>query len=80
MSIETTPGVSTANVKRWDVYDIADRLADIPWMLAAVIAGQATPGHTLQDIYGLLSELETELWQAADRGGSVGPYPDYVEA
>lgn len=64
-------------VKRWDIYDIADELADIPGMISLMAAGQTD--LSLQDVCGLLQGLESRLWTAGLRGGSVGPWPDYKE-
>lgn len=55
-------------VKRWDVYDIADELADVPSMVDAGWREYAL---------AVIKDLEQRLWAAAERGGNVGPYPGY---
>jgi hypothetical protein len=56
-------------VKRWDVYDIADELADVPGMLTQAIDDPRYIPEIQQKVY----ELEQRLWAAAERGGVVGP-------
>lgn len=55
-------------VKRWDVFDVADELADVPGIISREgIAPAVEKVHELLD----------RLWEAAEREGSVGPWPDY---
>lgn len=62
-------------VKRWDIYDIADQLADLPGL---VKQGIDDP-RVLPEVHDVLIELEALLWAAAKRGGSVGPAPHYFQ-
>lgn len=64
----------TTRVKRWDIYDIADELADVPGLLNRALTGDRVAAVEVKD---LAYELERKLWLAAERGGSVGPYPEY---
>ena len=66
---------TTARVRRWDVYDIADELADVPGMLDRYV--QHGSPDTLAQIYAALTDLEHRLWSAAERAGEVGPFPLY---
>lgn len=66
-------------VRRWDIYDIADELADVPWMLNRALYDSDEPDYisaseAIQDV----SDLLARLWLAAERGGEVGPSPDYA--
>lgn len=74
MGLETArmlgEGMAMDRVQRWDVYDIADELADLPAMLSG------SP-MMVADAYAVLEDLERRLWAAAERGGRVGPYPEY---
>ena len=60
-------------VQRWDVYDIADELAD---MAPLVRMGVDDP-RVLPEVIHLLEQLEARLWRASRRGGVVGPFPTY---
>ena len=55
-------------VQRWDVYDAADHIADIPGLIALGRYAEAAE---------VAQEWERKLWLAAERGGIVGPYPEY---
>lgn len=57
-------------VERWDVYDIADELADVPGMLSQLQFSEALDR---------IRDLERRLWAASKRGGTVGPWPEYAE-
>ena len=61
-------GVPLDSVKRWDVYDVADELADVPGMLDRCQVTEAID---------LIRDLERRLWAASLRDGQVGPWPDY---
>lgn len=74
-----TGGGEMTDVQRWDVYDIADALADVPGMIHRVVNDQSAIGETLRDVYDLLAYLENQLWEAANRGGRVGPWPEYKQ-
>jgi hypothetical protein len=67
-------------VKRWDVYDVADELADVPWMLQRLQTGGTyrLPGM-VSEIRDKVEDLERRLWEAAERGGTVGPSPLYEQ-
>lgn len=58
-------------VQRWDVYDAADHIADIPGLIAS---GQFALAIEVAQ------EWERKLWAAAQRGGTVGPAPYYRQA
>ncbi len=60
--------------QRWDVYDIADELADVPWMLRRAIDDE----RVIPEIVEKIKDLERRLWDAAKRGGCVGPSPEYA--
>lgn len=60
-------------VQRWDVYDIADELADVPGMLREAIYDPRIVSVVAEKV----KQLEARLWAAADRGGKVGPAPEY---
>ena len=64
------------DVMRWDVYDIADELADVPGMLQKAIDDE----RLIPEIAAAIKELEKRLWAASKRGGQVGPYPEYKTA
>lgn len=64
------------DVKRWDVYDIADELADVPGMLLDAIDDERLIPEIAEKVKG----LEQRLWEASRHGGSVGPYPEYRKA
>ncbi|APQ42247.1 hypothetical protein PBI_MRMAGOO_165 [Mycobacterium phage MrMagoo] len=60
---------NTKNVQRWDVYDIADELADVPGMLAdAIDDDRLIPG-----IVDTIHKLTERLWDASRVGGVVVP-------
>lgn len=60
------------SVLRWDIYDIADELADVPGQLADVRTSEG-----LYVIYQELNGLVRRLFDASMVAGSVGPWPDY---
>lgn len=66
-------------VKRWDIYDIADELADVPGMISAVFDHPNELGTRLALAVVKIRDLERRLWQAAEQGGEVGPAPDYQQ-
>lgn len=55
-------------VQRWDVYDAADHIADIPWLIAA---------GKLDEAAKVAQEWQHKLFRAAEIKGPVGPYPEY---
>ncbi|AEK10051.1 hypothetical protein FDH96_gp116 [Mycobacterium phage Rey] len=60
---------NTKNVQRWDVYDIADELADVPGMLGdAIDDDRLIPG-----IVDTIHKLTQRLWAASRIGGVVVP-------
>ena len=64
------------DVMRWDVYDIADELADVPGMLKNAIDDE----RLIPEIVAMIKGLEQRLWAASKRDGQVGPYPEYKTA
>lgn len=60
-------------IKRYDIYDIADELADVPGMLAVALDDE----RIIPEIMGVVRDLERRLWIASTRDGRVGPYPTY---
>jgi hypothetical protein len=73
-------GVAFDKIERWDVYDVADELADVAPVLQSLVAAPFPWNSFRDDILGViadLKDLERRLWEAAKRGGSVGPYPEY---
>lgn len=62
-------------VKRWDIYDIADELADLPYFVAKGIDDP----RELPEVIEVLHDLEQRLWAASRRGGQVGPAPHYYQ-
>ena len=64
------------DVMRWDVYDIADELADVPGMLKNAIDDE----RLIPEIVAMIKGLEQRLWAASQRDGQVGPYPEYKTA
>ena len=60
------------SVLRWDIYDIADELADVPGQLATRMTSDE-----LYDICQELNGLVRRLFDASMVAGSVGPWPDY---
>ena len=64
-------------VKRWDIYDIADELADLVPMMTRVIQGNSAIGESWEEIFKFVKGLEKRLWVAAERGGQVASYPEY---
>ena len=65
--------MTTNEVKRWDIYDIADDLADLPWRL-----NQVRSTDELDEVCDEVNALVKRLWAAALVGGPVGP--SYQEA
>ena len=65
--------MTTNEVQRWDIYDIADELADLPGLLR-----QVRSSDELAEVYDEVNDLVNRLWAAARVGGSVGPF--YQEA
>ena len=63
----------TTPVMRWDIYDIADELADLPGLLH-----QVRSSDELAEVCDVVNDLVNRLWEAALVGGSVGPF--YQEA
>jgi hypothetical protein len=67
----------TRKVRRWDVYDVADQLADVgPALRRALQSGDF---DEVLDISALADDLANNLWAASVRGGSIGPFPFYEE-
>ncbi len=60
-------------VVRWDIYDIADELADLPGL---VTQGIDDP-RVLAEVHETLLRLEKRLWAASRIAGEVGCYPEY---
>ena len=60
-------------IKRWDVYDVADELADIPWMLNDAIDDE----RLIPEIADMVERLANQLFEMAQVHGSVGPAPSY---
>lgn len=54
-------------VQRWDVYDAADRLADIPWL----IAKHSHDPRMLRVIARYAQIVAGDMFRMAERGGSV---------
>ncbi|OBJ40299.1 hypothetical protein A5630_25445 [Mycolicibacterium mucogenicum] len=67
----------TATVKRWDIHDIADELADVPVLLRASLDDFDTIGAKLGEAARKIKDLERRLWLASAVGGCVGPAPEY---
>lgn len=65
------------SVKRWDVYDAADHLDDVPWMLAK--ARREQDWELVAEVIQHVEDWTAFLWAASKRGGEVGPYPLYQE-
>lgn len=65
--------MTTNEVQRWDIYDIADELADLPGLLSRVRSSDE-----LDEVCDEVNDLVNRLWAAALVGGSVGPF--YQEA
>jgi hypothetical protein len=62
-----------AEVQRWDIYDIADQLDDMPYEIL-----QACDDiRLLPEISAIIEALAARAWLASKRGGTVGPYPEY---
>jgi hypothetical protein len=62
-------------VVRWDIFDIADELADLPGL---VKQGVDDP-RVLLEVHDTLLRLEKLLWDASRIAGKVGCYPDYKQ-
>lgn len=63
-------------VKRWDVYDIADELADVPGMLLNTANSAfvtACAKRELYDVVDKVKDLTNRLWKASKVEGEVGP-------
>ncbi len=72
-----TGAENTRNVRRWDVYDAADQLADLgPALRRALQSGDF---DEVLEISVLADDLANSLWAASVRGGQVGPFPFYEE-
>ena len=65
--VEREATAETDAVKRWDVYDVADELADVPGMLREAIDDDRLIPEIVEKIKG----LEFRLWNAALIGGEV---------
>jgi hypothetical protein len=65
---------STADVKRWDIYDIADHLEDLPGMLSRATEGQPW-NRELEEAIGAVHYIALLAFQASTKGGSVAPWP-----
>lgn len=63
-------------VQRWDVYDAADHLDDLP--AALYQAMRAQDWGEVEAIADALQEWTDRLWAMSAVGGRVGPYPFYV--
>lgn len=71
--VNPRPVVGTADIRRWDIYDVADSLADVPAML-----WEAVHDHrVIPEILELVRDLEDRLWVASTHGGCIGPAPTY---
>lgn len=73
------PGIDSRKVKRWDVYDIADQLADVPGLLEVVVRNFPDAAGAVEIITQAIKDLEQRLWRASERGGVVGPWPAYSQ-
>lgn len=62
-------------VERWDVYDVADNLDSLPWL----IQNNAHNPHGLRVIARYVQIMAGNLYRMAERGGSVGCSPDYQQ-
>lgn len=71
------PSPRSDDVQRWDVYDIADELADLPGMVTRVRESASPFVSAWDEVYATLRELEQRLWEASKRAGVVGPYPHH---
>lgn len=61
-------------IKRWDIYDIADELADVPCIIRQGIDDPRVLSEAMHDLEDLISRL----WVAARVGGWVMPaHQDY---
>lgn len=66
-------GEDTRRVARWDVYDVADELADIPGLLSIAIDDPRMIPSIAHDI----NRMVRRLWDASEIAGTVGPYHNY---
>jgi hypothetical protein len=65
--------VRASDVQRWDIYDIADDLADVQSLLFEAVDDV----RVMPSLAHSLSQIENRLWAAVTRGGYVGPWPHY---
>lgn len=56
-------------IKRWDIYDIADELADLPHLVQQGVDDPRVLPEVVQD----LTNLVNRLWEASKTGGWVMP-------
>lgn len=61
-------------VRRWDIYDIADNLADLP----GLIDRNLNNPFILKLIAVEITNTANQLFEASHKNGTVGPYPEYI--
>jgi hypothetical protein len=61
------------DVKRWDIYDIADDLDDLPYeIMQAVDDSRLLPGLARE-----IQQFAAKLYRLSQIEGTVGPFPNY---
>jgi hypothetical protein len=64
-------------VKRWDVYDAADYLDDVGWLLTKAM--REDDWALVLEVRALVHEWVEVLYSAAKVAGTVGPSPEYKQ-